>query len=397
MKILIVDDDPTSLKMLELTARSLGHEVTCVMSGEEAWEHFCATPVPIVISDWMMPGMDGPELCRLIREYKQERYTYFVLVTSKSDRASLLAGFEAGADDFLAKPVDREELQARLRSGARLVELESRLADHVKELDAAYKRIKQDLQSAASIQQALLPQHTMEIPGCEVSWRVHPCEELGGDILNYFVIGGRYLAFYLIDVSGHGVPASLWAVTLSRQLVPIPGQSVVLGDAGDRTVDGKVRSPGAVLERLNAQYTPSQGTLGQFFTVAYCLLDLHTGKVRYALGGPPTPYLLRAGSKLDELTVNNPAIGLFPEAVFEEGAEQLAPGDRIFLYSDGLTEASTPTEEFLGDEAVADHIRNSRSEKLDASVQSLVDRVNAWCAPHRPQDDVSVIAVEWRP
>ena len=396
MKILVVDDDPVSLKMLEVAAKSLGHEVACVTSAEQAWERFRASPVPIVISDWVMPGMSGPELCRRIRESQQQHYTYFVLVTSKSDRESLLAGFEAGADDFLSKPVDREELQARLRSGGRLVSLETQLADRVKELDAAYGRMKQDLQAAASLQQALLPYQGAKIEKCGVAWRLRPCEELAGDILNYFVIGGHYLAFYLVDVSGHGVAASLWAVTLSRQLVPIPGPSVLLGP-GEPTLDGQVRTPAAVLERLNSQYTPPEGTHGHFFTIAYCLLDLDSGSLRFCVAAHPQPVVVRTSGQLDVLSEGNMAIGLIKEATFQEGTVQLGPGDRVFIYSDGVPEASSPDDSFLGDDAVADHIRATRSESLDSSAQHLVDRVCEWCSPSNPQDDVSVIAVEWQP
>ncbi len=114
MKILVADDDAISLRLLTHALTTLGHQVCSVGSGEEAWREFKAAPSAVVVSDWMMPGLDGLELCRRIRQSASEGYTYVILLSAQSEREDRLRALETGVDDFLSKPLDRAELAARL-------------------------------------------------------------------------------------------------------------------------------------------------------------------------------------------------------------------------------------------------------------------------------------------
>ena len=118
ISVMVVDDDPVSSAQLGALAKAAGYEVRSAPNGREAWELLQLARVPIVISDWYMPEMDGPELCRRIRARTREPYVYFILVTSRGGKQQYLAGMEAGADDFIAKPVDPDELRARLKVGS---------------------------------------------------------------------------------------------------------------------------------------------------------------------------------------------------------------------------------------------------------------------------------------
>ena len=124
MKVLVVEDDPVSQRVLTGTLESLGHEPIVAEDGEAAWQRFAAEPVDVVITDWMMPRVDGLELTRRIRGRARDRYTWVVLLTALRGRAPYLDGMRAGADDFISKPVDREELQARLRVAERILGLQ---------------------------------------------------------------------------------------------------------------------------------------------------------------------------------------------------------------------------------------------------------------------------------
>lgn len=128
ISVLVVDDDPVSSAQLSAIARAGGYEVKGAQNGREAWELLQLARVPIVISDWYMPEMDGPELCRRIRARTGEPYVYFILVTSRGGKQQYLAGMEAGADDFIAKPVDPDELRARLTVAERILGLRKELA-----------------------------------------------------------------------------------------------------------------------------------------------------------------------------------------------------------------------------------------------------------------------------
>jgi DNA-binding response OmpR family regulator len=124
MKILIAEDDRVSRIVLSELLTKHGHEVTAVENGQLAWDLYSSCPVPILISDWMMPVMDGLELCRRIRSEKRASYTYVILLTALSGKANYLEGMEAGADDFVEKPFDVDELEARLRAAQRILALQ---------------------------------------------------------------------------------------------------------------------------------------------------------------------------------------------------------------------------------------------------------------------------------
>jgi DNA-binding response OmpR family regulator len=127
INVLVVDDDPVSSAQLGALAKAAGYEVRGAQNGREAWELLHLTRIPIVISDWYMPEMDGPELCRRIRARTREPYVYFILVTSRGGKQQYLAGMDAGADDFIAKPVDPDELRARLTVAERILGLRKEL------------------------------------------------------------------------------------------------------------------------------------------------------------------------------------------------------------------------------------------------------------------------------
>lgn len=128
MKVLVADDDPVSRRLLEAYLGRWGYEVRVAVDGAEAWTLYQQDEFPLVLSDWMMPGMDGVELIRKIRATDRGRLCYTILVTSKSHKEDLVEGMEAGADDFVTKPFDRDELRVRLREGERTVKLEQTVA-----------------------------------------------------------------------------------------------------------------------------------------------------------------------------------------------------------------------------------------------------------------------------
>ncbi len=144
MRILIADDDPVSREILEATLRQWGYTVAVCRDGVEAWRLLQNEPRPeLAILDWMMPGMDGPEICRKARATGRTPPTYLILLTSRGGRGDVVEGLEAGADDYITKPFDRGELRARLGVGVRLVELQQSLAARVRELEEALANIKQ--------------------------------------------------------------------------------------------------------------------------------------------------------------------------------------------------------------------------------------------------------------
>lgn len=149
MKVLIAEDDPVSRRLLQNYVQKWGHEVVAAVNGAEAWQYFQQEEFPLVITDWMMPELTGPELVQRIRAHPRPGYAYTILVTDKSQKEDVVAGMESGADDFVTKPFDRDELHARLRAGERIVALERRLEEQNRALREAQAALLRNAGHAA--------------------------------------------------------------------------------------------------------------------------------------------------------------------------------------------------------------------------------------------------------
>ena len=142
--VLIAEDEAVSRRLLEATLRRWGHEVVVTVDGDAAWAALQHPDAPsVAILDWMMPGVEGVEICRRVQAQGSATPPYLILLTANSERANVIAGLEAGADDFMGKPFDPDELRARLIVATRVVELRQKLADRVSQLEAAMGRVKQ--------------------------------------------------------------------------------------------------------------------------------------------------------------------------------------------------------------------------------------------------------------
>jgi CheY-like chemotaxis protein len=142
-RVLIADDDPVSARVLEATLRRWGYQVEVVRDGLGAWERLQQEEAPrLAVLDWMMPGLEGPEVCRRVRALHRTVPTYIILLTAKGQAKDIVVGLESGADDYVTKPFDQAELHSRLRVGERIIELQQGLADRVRELEEALSQVK---------------------------------------------------------------------------------------------------------------------------------------------------------------------------------------------------------------------------------------------------------------
>jgi serine phosphatase RsbU (regulator of sigma subunit) len=259
------------------------------------------------------------------------------------------------------------------------------------DLSAANQRMKRDLDAAARVQHTLLPDHVPEVPGLSFAWSYKPCDELAGDALNIVRINEDLIAVYLLDVSGHGVPAALLSVTATRSLHPRAGgaASLVAGPGPKpEAVD-----PVQVASGLNSLY-PMASNGDHYFTMIYGLLDVHTRRLRFTVAGHPGPILAPAGGPPKRLKVSGFAIGMFEEAEYDESVIELQPGDRLYLHSDGLNEEANPQREMFGDERLLSTIADGQALSLSDTVESLVQKVIAWHGEEHLTDDLSILAIE---
>jgi sigma-B regulation protein RsbU (phosphoserine phosphatase) len=384
-KILIADDHELSRFKLQNDLAKWGHDVTVAEDGEQAWELFQQGEYSLVITDWMMPKMDGLELVRHIRGTNQADYVYVILLTSKSEKHDIVAGMGAGADDFLTKPFHRDELQVRLRAGIRIT-------NQNRELNETNQRLLRSREAAAQIQRSFLPTTKPQIAGYDFAWEHRSSGELGGDMLNVIELDEQHVAFYVLDVTGDGVPAALLATTLSRVMSPATDPQSILAERNEESSDYRLLAPIEVARKLNQRFGRQAGK--QFFTLTYAVLNLESRELRFTSAGH-TPLLhQRAGGSPAMLDVPGFPIGIDPDCdEFSEQAITLSSGDRVFIYSDGLTDTMNAEGEIFGAAQLLEATTRTGLISLEQALRSLVAELDEFRGVPQPKDDVSILAV----
>lgn len=394
MRILLADDDRITRIRLNAYLQEWGHEVILAEDGNRAWELFQRESPWLVISDWQMPGMSGVEFVRRIRDAAPPgQYVYAILLTSRSQKTDLVEGMEAGADDFVAKPFDKDELRVRIRAGERLVNLERELAARNQELSGVNERMRSDLRTAARIQNAFLPRPDENFPGIRAAWRYQPCDELAGDTLNVLRLDETHVGFYVADVAGHGVASALLSVMLSRLLSKGTGGEGFLVRHNSAADGPEIVPPAAVARHLNNQF-PWNPEVMEYFTLFYGVFEVRSGVLSYVCAGHPRPVLVPADRPAEQLRSDPPALGMFPDAEFAEHQVRLAPGDRLYAFTDGLVESLNPAAEQFGETRILKVAEAHRSRTLPVSVRAIIAGAGSWREGRDPTDDQCVVGIE---
>lgn len=393
MKILVVEDERITRRTLQRRLANWGHQVFAAENGAVAWDIIQREPITIVITDWEMPELDGLELLRRIRLCPRDHYTYVILLTSKSAKRDLVEGMEAGADDFLSKPFNGNELRARLHAGIRIIELEQDLAQRNREISLANAGMKSDLEAAARLQQSLLPKNLPKVSDYDFAWSFIPCDELAGDILNVFQLDAHHIGFYIADVSGHGVPAALLAVTINRVLSPERGHSSLLFQVLPGEKDQLALLPAKLATELNRQFQMDKLDR-RYFSINYGVIDIRTRILKYIPAGHPPIVRVSRHGIVKQLPGRNFAIGWFSEGDYRDYSCPLEIGDRLVIYSDGITETVDTDSEQFGEERLMSFLAESSECSLEETVRKLSKTVRRWCVPLPPKDDISVLAIK---
>jgi sigma-B regulation protein RsbU (phosphoserine phosphatase) len=286
---------------------------------------------------------------------------------------------------------DRPYVLAALRdvTERRRMQEELRLAKEAAE--RAYQRVRQDVEAAAHVQRALLPAALPAAEGVKFAWQYRPCAELAGDGLNVFWLDEDHVGLYVLDVSGHGAAAALLSVSLARLLSPTCGESMLLRAPRAQKPCRRFSPPAEAARRLNDWFLANP-TAGQFFTIIYGILNVRTRRFSYASAGHPGPLLVRGADVLVCRPPAGPPIGILGKSEYKSTMIPLRPGDRLFLYSDGLTEALNPDGRQFGLDRLRQSVLRHGDEGLDAAARRVVEEVLAWSAG-RPPDDLSLAAL----
>lgn len=401
-RVLVVDDSRLQRRILTSSLKKWGFDVIEADSGEAAMQICETAPPDLVLSDWMMPGMSGPDFCRGFRALPSEEYVYFILLTSKSEKNEVAQGLDAGADDFLIKPVNSNELRARIAAGDRILGMQRELSeknrvisDTLNELKGLYDAIDQDLIQARKIQESLVPDLSREFGKSRVSLLLKPCGHIGGDLVGMFSPAENRVGFYGIDVSGHGITSAMMTARLGGYLSSSYFEQNV---AMERRLDKcfALRPPAAVAEDLNTRLIADTG-VEEYFTMVYATVDLRDGHLRMVQAGHPNPLLLRKDGSTEFIGQGGVPIGLLPDLTWEQSDHWLDPGDRIMLYSDGFTECELTNGAMLEENGLVDLVnRCTRDQSGPEFLEDLFWNLTQIMSPdHGLTDDVSATVFEY--
>ena len=337
------------------------------------------------------PGPDGlAGFAPLERALGQEGFHGLVLAGAQGPLGlmalHLPAGQRLGAKEL-------SFLRAVSHTLAGLVEkrqAQEALARSEASLRVEQERLAQDLRAAATVQKLFLPQKAPRLDRVATAWRFWPCEYIGGDTFNLYLVGPDQLAFYIIDVSGHGVASALVAVSVHEVLAPQGRLS--LGQKGPG--EPLALAPARVMEYLARDYPVER--FNKTFTIFHGVLDAARGVLRYASAGHSPPLLLRAGGEMEALEGTGPLIGLGGDFPFEEKSLVLQEGDRLVLYTDGVVEYENPQGRFFGQERLRALLLSQQAQSLDDALEAIGLALRRFGQGRRQGDDVSLLGLEFR-
>jgi sigma-B regulation protein RsbU (phosphoserine phosphatase) len=399
-RVLVVEDSDSERLWLEALLRNAGFDVSSVANGNEALSLMATSPAHLVLSDWRMPELDGLELCRRLRAGGASDYVYFILLTGQDSRSDIVSGLDAGADDYLKKPVSSSELEARIRAGLRILALKDSLEDRNRRLERAlrseaesHRQIRDDLSAAANLQRELLPRPSDLPSEIEAGWLFEPAQGVSGDLFGCFPLSERCLAFYLADVCGHGIPAAMMSLSVHRALQEASDNGLPVS-ACQRRPDGSAnfKPVDVVVDALNSNFC-LESNPARHFALVYGVLDHLSGDGWLCQAGNPHPLKSDRRGRLSRLGNGGFPVGLMAEATFEAVKFHLRKGERLFLYSDGVADCRNREDEVFGFERLMGFLKENHRSPLPTVCARLAKRLDRWRQSTAPSDDMSMFAI----
>jgi serine phosphatase RsbU (regulator of sigma subunit) len=364
-RIVVIEDDPAILRGLATSLRLESFEVLTAADGNDGFRMVRDEQPDLVILDLMLPGMNGYEVCREVRRHGLS--TPILMLTAQAEADWRVEGFDAGADDYVIKPFSVRELVGRVRAILRRSEGRSDLAN------------QRELHDARNIQERLMPADIPQPPGLRIAGTCRPARIAGGDYFDVIDLASHAVAVCIGDVCGKGMPAALMMANLQ---------------AAVRTCASKNMRPRDVCEALNRLMCDNLAGQG-FITFFYAVLDKDddgVGRCVFCNAGHNPPMLFRFGGDVQRLDCGGAILGVRTDWHYDEQTVRLDAGDRLLMYSDGLTESRSPDGEEFGDRRLIELVRRDDSLAVDA----LIERALAGAAHFsggRFDDDVTVVAV----
>lgn len=381
--ILLADDDPAVSRFVEVILTRAGYTVVQASDGVEAIERVRRSAPDLVVLDIRMPRLDGLEVLRTLRQDPATSQIPVILLTTRAQVEDRVKGFESGADDYVPKPFEPQELLVRIQSLLKRSDKVRALGPLMGVLGDWFsaqgiEQLGRELETAREIQFRLLPGALPNLAGVEVGAVVAPTKSVGGDFYDFIPMPDG-VGFVVGDVSGKGIPAALLMVMVRSLL---------------RATAWELSVPGEILERVN-RFLCRDLPPSMFVTMVFGVLSLGAGRRRLSLtnAGHVNPLLLRPGEPPRVLEVGGPILGAFEDVKYPHEELLLQAGDLVVLCTDGVVEAAGPRGRALGVEGLAALIEPRREDPPQAIVRAVLDEVGRWTRG-ASRDDLALLILK---
>lgn len=377
-RVLAVDDHPDNLDLLARHLRRQGLEVETATNGLSALECLESTGFDLVLLDVLMPGLDGCETLHRIKSSPATADLPVIMISALDELASVTRCIEAGAEDYLPKPFDPTLLRARLSACLEKKALRDAERRHLETIETTRRRLDKELTEAGAYVRSILPP-PLDSP-LRVRWKYRPSSELAGDSFGYHSIDPDHFAIYLLDVCGHGVGASLLSVAAINMI-----RSGALPETD-------FRRPGQVLAALNKAF-PMERQNNLYFTLWYGVANTAARTLAYASAGHPPAVLTSSQNPPKRLSTEGLIVGVLENTPYKEASHPIAPGDRLFVCSDGCYEIQPlggPSWDFNG---LVDFLA-AKSRNVEA-LDQLETHALSMRGSGSLDDDFSILSVEF--
>lgn len=379
--ILLVDDEKLVRMVAKRRLRKLNHRMLEAENGREALVILQQEKVDLVLSDWKMPELDGPGLCRAIKQDERYKAIHFILMTSLNQPAQIAEGLAQGADDFFLKTVSDHEMLARVGAGLRARQLLLDLEESYRVVREKQAQLDAELYSASEFVRSLLPVQGSVAPGIQLVWEFLPSSQLGGDLFQVAKWGDDHLGIMVLDMSGHGTGPALRAVSLAMWF---KGAHITRSFPG--------YDPGEIVTRLNAENPMTDR--GDYFTVWMGVLQLSTRVLRFASAGHPGSILVRKDRGSVVLGGKTFPTGFSPDEIYHTKSITLVDKDRLYLFSDGIYEVVNGEDEIWGRHRLQKSLEAAFKCSLKLGVKNVIHSSRSWQVDGTFGDDVALIGLE---
>lgn len=392
-RVLLVDDEVNILLAYRRNLKNF-FDVTVADNGLSALEIIKSEEqFAVVVSDFRMPEMDGIEFLNKVKEISPD--TVRIILTGFADLQIAIDAINEGSIyRFLTKPIQKEKLINIIQDSIQQYRLVTNEKELNRKLAEAYRTIKQDLETAAELQHYFLPENHKEISGAKFDWLFLPSVYVSGDTFNYFPINNHISAFYIVDVAGHGLPAALLSVSLSRTIEPsFSNPNIFISTDNSEDYLNFLTKPSLIVKELNQRFL-SKGNNAEYFTMIYGIIDSKNNKLRFCQAGHPNPILIQNKTKVDLIGTNGFPVGILPEADYIDQEIDFMPGDKLLLYTDGVTECAGIKHKNSIQFRLIEFIQQFNNINSNDLITTIVEEIKLWGEIQEFPDDITMLIME---